>query len=304
MNIQTISLVTPPGCDGHCPYCVSRMTGLCKVDNLDLMDPTNNQNGRWTMKLSKVLRLGIIHGASTVIITGKGEPMLFPTWIEAFMRHLDGGWWNQQQFPFIELQTNALRLGKDFKSPLWDWLKNWHTRGATHVAISVVSLDRDENQQIYDPKGEYIDLSNVIDKLQHIGYTIRLNCIMVRGYIDHAAAVMQFVEHARLLGIDQVSFRPVNCPDRSENEEVWKWTKERTLLPDELDHIRNVIATQGTRLLRLPHGAVIYDVEGQNVCLTDCLSTDEAPDNLRQIIFMPDGSLTYSWQHTGAILLR
>ncbi len=55
--------------------------------------------------------------------------------------------------------------------------------------------------------------------------------------------------------------------------------------------------------MTLMHGAVGYDVGGQNVCLTDCLTLDASNEDIRQLIFFPDGRLGYDWQYEGAVLL-
>ena len=57
--------------------------------------------------------------------------------------------------------------------------------------------------------------------------------------------------------------------------------------------------------MQLPHGGVVYDFQGQNLCMTDCLTmSPSSEDGLRQIIFYPSGKLTYDWQYKGAILMR
>ena len=55
--------------------------------------------------------------------------------------------------------------------------------------------------------------------------------------------------------------------------------------------------------MSLPHGAEVYDVAGQNVCISNCLTIEPDTDNLRQIIVFPDGHIRYDWNYEGAILL-
>ncbi len=59
----------------------------------------------------------------------------------------------------------------------------------------------------------------------------------------------------------------------------------------------------GAELMRLMHGAIVYDVDGQNICFSTCLTPDPSLKELRQLIFFPDGHLRYDWQYPGAILL-
>jgi len=48
---------------------------------------------------------------------------------------------------------------------------------------------------------------------------------------------------------------------------------------------------------------VVYDLNGQNVCLTNCLTGSSDPDNTRQIIYFPDGRIMYDWRFPGARIL-
>ena len=55
--------------------------------------------------------------------------------------------------------------------------------------------------------------------------------------------------------------------------------------------------------MKLMHGATVYDVAGQNVCLSNCLTVGKTDEDIRQLIFFPDGKISYDWQHEGARLL-
>jgi len=290
MKIQTLSLVTPPGCNAKCPYCVGRMT--CKVDAQP--DNISNRNN-----LRKCIDLARLSGVTTAIITGKGEPTLFPLYVEDYIESC-------RDFPFVELQTNGILLaGSD--SPLWESLERWVRMGLTHVAISIAHYDPALNKKIFG-KGYNIDV--LIKRLHEMGLTVRVNCIMVKDYIDSYAKVYNWdspslVSWAKGAGVDQLTIRPVAIPGTSHTgETTFYWTREHLLSVSELQNIKSHINNIGTRILRLSHGAIVYDVHGQNVCLTDCLTEDEDVNEIRQLIFMPDGSIRYSWQHEGAILLR
>jgi hypothetical protein len=58
------------------------------------------------------------------------------------------------------------------------------------------------------------------------------------------------------------------------------------------------------RIMELSHGAIVYDIDGQNVCVSNCLNTDAVDlGNIRNLIFFPDGHLRYRWDKKGAIIL-
>ena len=290
MKIQTMSLVTPAGCNAKCPYCVGRMTTQINNDS----SFSSGLCGIYIQNLLKGIQLAKISGVASVIITGKGEPTLFPLYVEDYIRYCD------KQFPFIELQTNGI-LFADSEHEIWHSLKKWKEMGLTHVAVSIAHNDPALNKKIF---GTGYNLDVLIERLHDIGLTVRINCIMVKYYIDNLVAVQGLIDWAKRNKVDQLTIRPVAVPDSSVDTATSDWTQDHLMSNDDTKHINQYIKQYGTRILRLPHGAEVFDVFGQNVCITDCLTYDENPDELRQIIFMPNGNLRYSWQHEGAILLR
>ena len=102
--------------------------------------------------------------------------------------------------------------------------------------------------------------------------------------------------------VEQLTFRPVTKPDKSENEAIFKWTSEHHV-PAELEgQLNKHLSSVGNSVLELAHGATVYDVRGQNVCMTNCLTIQPDNDELRQVIFFPDGHLRYAWQYSGAVI--
>ncbi len=70
MKISTFTIVVgSAACNAACPYCVSKMTGK----ELGMKEPKVN----WR-NFDKACRLAQVNQVSTVLLTGKGEPTLFP----------------------------------------------------------------------------------------------------------------------------------------------------------------------------------------------------------------------------------
>ena len=90
--VQTYTAVVGnQACDANCPYCISKTTVNC-ID-------TNSVDVNWRNFL-KGAKLSRDWGASTFLITGKGEPTLHPKLVlEFIMNAKDAG------FPIIEIQT-------------------------------------------------------------------------------------------------------------------------------------------------------------------------------------------------------
>ena len=210
---------------------------------------------------------------------------------------------NEFRFPIIELQSNGILIAER-PEVYARHLADWYDLGMTTIAVSVVHHLPEKNRPVYLPyKQEYIDLPALIRLLHGQKLSVRLACIMADGFIDSPESLAGLIDFAREHVVEQLTVRPVNKPSSSREEEAFLWTGEHHLRPDQLESIRAFLAAEGSLLMTLIHGAQVYDVHGQNVCLTDSLTIDARSDDLRQLIFFPDGHLRYDWQHPGAILL-
>lgn len=288
MKIQTFSILAgSSACNARCPFCISHMT---PAHGVPLKEPEVNWHN-----FQKGCHLAKASGVTTVMLTSKGEPTLFPDMITKMLEALE-----PFNFPLIELQTNGIPIMErpERYAPL---LKRWYDLGLTTVAVSIVDTDPESNRQIYLPhKREYIDLPGLIDVLHTHKLSVRLSVTMLRDFIDSPEGVERLLAYAREHKVEQLSVRPVNKPTESEDRDAALWTAERMLNQGLVDRIRHYLIANGTLLMTLIHGAQVFDVKGQNICLTDCLTLKGETEDIRQLIFFPDGTLGYDWAHTGA----
>jgi molybdenum cofactor biosynthesis enzyme MoaA len=281
MKIQTMSIVCGTrACNAHCPFCVSKTT-----PEADLSTEVNWRNFEIACRLAEK------SGATTCLITGKGEPTLYPDLIASYVHRAT------QTFPIIELQTNAIRIGD---GSLGSSLRDWHYMGLTTICISAVHYEQERNQEIYSE--DYPDLTKVVEGLKDIGYSVRLSTMMLRGYIDSWSKVGCLADFCADVGIDQLTIRPIAAPENNVNDTT-QWIMDHTLNDYAVESIKMNLAVNASPVLHLAHGATVYDWNGQNICLTDCLTTNKTDDNMRQIIFFPDGHIGYDWKYKGAILI-
>ena len=306
-DAETLSVVIgTPDCNARCDFCVSKMTplnGMDETKKLIAKDFVVNMRD-----FRKVCMAAFQARCKTVMFTGKGEPTLAPWEITAYLKALKGMFNGFFEFPFIELQSNGIAIAEN-PEKFAPYLKEWYDLGLQTIAVSVVHFDREENRKIYLPyKKEYIDLPALFKLLHSYGFTVRLTCIMTRDRIGSLNQVKKMIAFAKENKVEQLTLTPVNKPadfsdDNDAEKKAWLWTNDNHIKTDDLEEIRQDIEGVGSHILTLPHGAKVFDYEGQNVCLNQCLTVQPENKELRNLIFFPNGDVRYYWQYSGAILM-
>lgn len=312
MKIQTMSIVCgTKACNARCPFCVSKMTpdvGFCST--------TSKPDVNWR-NLDIACKLANKSGATTCLITGKGEPTLYPDLITDYIKYA------RDYFPFIELQTNGMKLKElsEKETPFLytdnkkSYLHQWYQLGLTTVCLSAVETGF-ANKKIYGD--DYPALEKTIELLHEVGFSVRLSIMLLKRYICTPADIDRLIAFCKANRVEQLTVRPIAYPDYKAQFEASgednfhkfmtenptrKWVEDHMLEKEDLEPIHNHINMYGNPVLHLAHGATVYDYKGQNICLANCLTTNDTDDNMRQIIFFPDGKIGYDWKYEGARLL-
>lgn len=259
-------------CNANCPFCISKMTKTRCED----LEPFNRSA---FIKACILGRLGSV-GIMPVILTGKGEPLIYSRQISDYMRVFKENF--STDFPIIELQTNGI-LVKD-KIELID---HWKHNGLTTVNISVCHHNPTKSNEAMgislDLKYSWIE---AIQELKQSGMMTRLCCVLAKGGIETIQDFEMFVDKAHSLGVDQVTFRDAYAPDGYDISDLKSPLNTPTLF-------QHLAVKNAKTLLTLPYGGVVYDYRGQNVCLTNCMTRGE--EIARQMIYWPNGHVTYDW---------
>lgn len=288
MRIQTFTVVAGNArCNARCPYCVSKMTPDVGVSKES--PSINVRNFNIAKQLAKD------SGVSTMLITGKGEPTLYPANISMYLELA------KNYFPLMELQTNGINI---FNGSADYDLKYWYDLGLTTIAVSAVHWLQEKNKEIFGPQAP--DLAPLVDKIHSHGFSVRLSITMLKDYVDCPRSLMEqggLINFCKAIGVEQLTVRPIARPQDSADVKVAKYVNDHMLSEDDILSIRGALNTCGTKLLELPHGATVYDFNGQNICLSNCLTLSSTDEQIRQLIFFPDGQLRYDWQYEGARLL-
>jgi len=295
LEFQTYSIVAGSAyCNASCYFCVSKMT--TDTDRVrELSDKTVEVNWRNFKKASRLAQLG---GAATVLITGKGEPTMYPKEITDYLEHLE-----PYNFPLIELQSN----GTLFQHQIYkkhDHLQDWYDHGLNTVILSIVSTNPEQNRRVYLPgKRGYPPLEKTIDILHDYGFSVRLGVIGLKNHVDNPKKLEELVRYAKRHGVEQLTWRPVNKADNTVNPEINRRIAKNEVTDEQQRIIHDYMEEHGTPLQKLVHGATVYDFRGQNLCLTHSLTRDPDSNRVRQLIFFSTGEVMYDWEYPGAIIL-
>ncbi len=288
MKTHTFSIVVGDSrCNAACPFCVSKMTATEFSPDINF----DEKKFDTAIKIVEQMKDGLL----TVLLTGKGEPLLFPKQITRYLDILNG------RFPLIELQTNGTLVAKNLKN-----LCKWQNDGLTLVCLSVASYSADCSNQVMGIKDDNYDYWHTASMLKDIGLNVRLNCTMTTAGTHRPEDCETLITRANNAGIDQVTFREVETPSMPYSvvsDSIWVWVIKHK--PENAaNKLHHYLALNGAvKLLELPHGGIVYSHRDQNVTIGNCLTETTDPDDIRQLIFFPDGRLTYSWQYPAARLL-
>lgn len=285
-------------CDASCPFCVARLTAPQGLS----FDPPDVD---WR-NFRKALRIARDAGTSTVMLTGKGEPLLFESQISAYLEEMRR-FLGADSFPCIELQTNGMRL-LEKREHFDERLARWYELGLDTVAISVAHHEAERNREIFlhHRQRSYVDLPELIEFLHRPErrFKVRLCCTLIDGYVGDVASVASMIAFAARHDVEELTFRPVTAPEPGRDDAVTAWIRDRAPSQVQLQAILEYLLREGILLRRTHYGAIVSQVGKQSVCLSNALTHDAEGETVRQLIFYPNGNVAYDWRYEGALLLR
>ena len=282
-------------CDARCPCCISKMT---PPRNMSLQEEPIN----WG-RFADAFRYAASWKGETEMFTGKGETLLYPHQISQYLietKKLEER--SGFRFKTKEMQTNGIKIQE--KPVVFDpILEEWRATGLETISISIVHYEEEPNRTFFLPyKKSYIDLGGLIRRIHDHALQVRLSCIFTKGNIDSPEKVIELIEYAKRHQVDELTIRSVSRPDKTENEKVYQWVVKNEISPTAKDQINEIMWKIGKPITHFPWGAVVFDVDGQNVCLTNCLTPDDTEGTHRQLIFFPNGTITTGWTDDAEIL--
>lgn len=283
-------------CPNDCGICISKMT---PSHGIDFIEPIIDWN-----TFDKATDIAVSYGVKYFLITSKGEATLYPAQISEYLHRVEGK-------PFIrrELQTEGSTIANGGK--IYDeFLKIWKNNGLDLIAISIYHYDDDKNYKMFNSKNPKYNLEDLIKKIKSYGINVRLSCVMLKGNIDSIDEVSKLIDFCKKNDVFELTLRTADSPRKSLNEKVSKFVNDNKTSNSFTEEVIRYLNKNGTLCNTLPHGALIYEIDKQNVAISSGLSNKDNKKNvisfdkiyakndiLRQLIFIPPGMLTNSWEN-------
>jgi len=271
--MATFQISITDECDGNCPFCISKMTYR-----------VNHSKFNWD-NLDDAIFYAQQKGIQVAKITGKwGEPLLVPERITGVLSHLGG-------FETIELQTNAKRTY--FDRTQWAM---WKKLGLNLVSVSCVHWDYDKNKLIYGGRQEP---KEILETLKGYGYKVRLNCLLMTGWIDTPKKIKEFID--KFPEADQISFIPIGASEKYSTAVgaiAYKWAREHIISTKKYQEIIDYLNNTYERIDKTSYSSIFED----GIYIADCLAIPPVEDEYRHLIYFPDGTLRYSWEDENSII--
>jgi len=276
MRAQNLSICIPNyGCNKNCPYCVSNMTGMIRpaVDRL-------------LNAVTKVESFASRIGVTTVLFTGKGEPLFN----EKSIRVLAQIFKKRFRSFIIELQTNGLAFLKPGGKDLLRNLRLWG------LNVLAVSIDRFSDFERFGP---------IFSLARQLGLVVR---VAANAVYDMAEAGFAGLKQACLKhGVQQLTIRRITVPSRIVNTP--QALKTRQWIEEHKPHLiyetlLSNFAAEPKRLIRvLNYGAKVYDVDGLAFVASDyCIQENNHEEDIRSLILAEDGHCYDGWDCQASIL--
>jgi MoaA/NifB/PqqE/SkfB family radical SAM enzyme len=231
--------------------------------------------------MPKMKTLAAYGQVTSVLLTGKGEPVLNEPDL----------FWLMEEFSYLplELQTNGLRLHKDF-----DLLERLATASLNTLAVSIDRLST---------FGRYYEL---FARSKELGLLTRVT-LNITNKIQSETPFEHLVELCKLNRVDQLMLRNVVVPNNvpSDLKEA-KWIRENvdpTVYERLQTELRVACEKEGMLLRRLNFGSLVYDYKGVSVTYSDyCVQDENDGKDIRSLIYMEDGHCYPNWNSKASAL--
>jgi len=263
-------------CNLHCPFCFSRSSiSALKHEPADLL----------RLDVARYYRDARERGATRLVITGGGEPLLRPDTVVHLVRE------GRRVFNEVALFTNGTFLTRALAETLAE-------AGLSYVCWSRHAVDDADNRALMGKQAPlreaFLDAAKPLK--------VRATCVMARGHVDGPREAWRYIRTLEPLGVREFTFKHTYVAyEQSVLREspADRWAREHQVEED-------VFAGQGEVVSSLPWGPVIRRIEEVQVCYYREPTPQWEQENglCRSLNLLSDGSVYASLEDSRSLLYR
>lgn len=168
-------------CNLHCKFCFSKSS----------ISALSHEKTDWTrVPVEEYYRWAVDHGATRLVITGGGEPLLKPHDVLHLIRT------GRRFFPEIACFTNGAYLTPELTSELVE-------SGLSYVCFSRHHETDGRNLELMGRGAPTLEQFFAVAE----GLKVRATCVMAAGYVDCVEAVWSYINALRHFGVREFTFK-------------------------------------------------------------------------------------------------
>lgn len=263
-------------CDLTCRFCFSKSS----------LSALNRDRARWDEgDVLDYYRLARARGATRLVVTGGGEPMLLPEQVLLLVRL------GREVFDEIACFTNGTRLTPALAGRLAD-------AGLTYLCYSRHHDDDATCRAVMgDGAPALADFFAAAGPLK-----VRATCVMARGYIDSREAALRYMRALAPFGVREFTFKHTYVAYEGSvfsGSDEDRWAEAHRVEIDPFDGVGEVIGA-------LPWGPRIRRIEESQVCFYHEPTPSWELENriCRSLNLLSDGSVYASLEDRRSLLYR
>jgi len=168
-------------CNLHCKFCFSKSS----------ISALRHEKTDWSrLPVDDYYRWSLDHGATRLVITGGGEPLLKPRDVLHLIQT------GQSYFPEITCFTNGAYLTSELTSELVE-------SGLSYICFSRHHEVDERNLELMGRGAPTLNQFFAAAK----GLRVRATCVMAAGYVDSVDAVWSYINALRHYGVREFTFK-------------------------------------------------------------------------------------------------
>ena len=303
MKIQSLSIVVPTKnkCVNACKFCVSRthtnpyddkISSVVKEWNEDIQCTDGiyyYENSIEYKDYYNRLQFARDNGCNVVVLTGTGEPIQNPKFLDFFSEINDT---LTTPFKSIEMQTTGVMLDEESVAHL-------RAIGVTTISFSISNIfDNDKNLELIGCHNKLkFDLIETINLVKRYDFNLRLSLNLVNDYDNYT--VQHVIDRCKELGADQVTFRKLYKSEL--NNEIDKWI-EKNASVNFYNELVEYVKENGKFLGILPFGASSYNIDEMSVVIDDDCMSEDIKETYKYLVLRENCKVYTRWETNSSLV--